>query len=52
MELKQKLNKDLESGLMSMEIDFFEETSEILQIRTIGNNVIREIMNIKNSVLD
>ena len=50
MELKTwRFNKHLESKLMSMEIHFLGRPTRLEKIR---NNVIRENINIKNSVLD
>ena len=51
MELKQKFNKNLESKLMSMEMDFVRRSARCSRLEKIRNNVIREKMNIKNSVL-
>ena len=47
-----KFNKNLQSKLMSMETDIFQEIGEILKIIKIINNIIREKINSKNSVLD
>ena len=46
-----KFNTNLESKLMSMEMDFFE-SGDMFKIRKNRNNVIREKMDIKNSVFD
>ena len=37
---------------MSMEIDFLKEIGEMFKVRKNRNNVSREKMNIKNSLLD
>ena len=42
----------MESKLMSMEIDFLRRSVSSSRLENIINNVIREEMNIKNSVLD
>ena len=47
-----KFNKNLELKLMSMEMDFFRRSARCSILEKIRNNVIREKMNIKNSVLD
>ena len=48
-----KFNKNLESKLMSMEMEFFKEIGEMFKFRKKNRkNVIREKYNIKNSVLD
>ena len=47
-----KFNKNLESKLMSMEMDFLRRSARFSRSEKIRNNVIREKMNIKNSVLD
>ena len=44
-------NKSLESKLMSMEMDFLRRSARCSRLEKIRNNVIREKMNIKNSVL-
>ena len=47
-----KFNKNLESKLMSMEMDFLRRSVRFLRLEKIRNNVIREKMNNKISVLD
>ena len=49
MELKQG---NLESKLMSMEMDFLRRSARCSRLKQIINNVIREKMNITNSVLN
>ena len=46
-----KFNKYLESNICRWKL-FFSEIGEMLKIRKNINNVIREKMNTKNSVLD
>ena len=45
-----EFNKHLESKLMSMEMDVFRRSARCLRLEKIRNNVIREKMNINNSV--
>ena len=47
-----KFNKNLESKLMSMEMDFLRRLARCSRLVKIRNNIIGEKMNIKNSVLD
>ena len=47
-----KFNKNLESNLMSMEIDFLRRSARRSRLEKIRNNVIREKTNIDNSVFD
>ena len=47
-----EFSKSLESKLMLMEMDFLGDRRDPQQQKTVKNNVIREKMNIKNSVLD
>ena len=47
-----KFNKNLESKLMSMEMDFLSRSGRSLRLEKNRNNVIREKVNIKNAILD
>ena len=47
-----KFNTNLESKLMTMEIDFLRRSARCSRLEKIRNNVIREKMSIKNSGLD
>ena len=44
--------KNLESKLMSMELDFPRRSARCSRLEKIKSNVIREKMNINNSALD
>ena len=46
-----EINKNWELKLMSMEMDIFEEIGEMLKIKKNRSNILREKINIKNSVL-
>ena len=47
-----KFNKNLESELMSMEMDFWRRSARCSRLEKIRNNVIREKIYIKKPVLD
>ena len=47
-----KFNKNLESKVMSMEMDFLRRSDRCSRLEKIRKTVIREKMNIKNSVLN
>ena len=47
-----KLNKNLISKLMSMEMDFLRRSARHSRFEKIRNNVIRKEMNVQNSVID
>ena len=47
-----KLNKNLTSKLMSMEMDFLRRSARHSRLEKIRNTIIRKEMNVKNSVID
>ena len=47
-----KFNKNLESKLMSMDMNFLRRSVKYSRLEKIRNTVIRENMGIKNSALD
>ena len=47
-----KLNKNLTSKLMSMEMDFLRRSARHSRLEKIINTIIRKEMNVKNSVID